>query len=92
VNDILRIPKVQEHIRKAKDDGKCVQCQHPWYDGICSCGKYGDEEKAILEMVEPLLSANNREFEANLVLVLNKEIEKIDAGLKTEKELEGLWK
>ena len=25
---------------------KCEQCQNPHYDGICSCGGWGDEEEA----------------------------------------------
>jgi hypothetical protein len=30
----------------AKKNGACVQCQNPWYDGMCNC-KFGEEYKTI---------------------------------------------
>jgi hypothetical protein len=24
---------------------KCEQCQHPWHDGLCTCGGWGEDEE-----------------------------------------------
>ena len=31
-------PTIKAWTKQAKGMGACIQCQHPWYDGICSCG------------------------------------------------------
>ena len=32
------IPKIaREWQRRMAERGRCIQCQHPWHDGICSC-------------------------------------------------------
>jgi len=36
-HDCPEHPVVAEWIKTAKEAGACVQCQHPWHDGICSC-------------------------------------------------------
>lgn len=80
-------PEVRRHMRKAKRDGKCFQCQHPWHDGMCLCGRWGDEEKRILAVVVPILRDMRPKD-----MRLKEEVERIDAELFPVKELEGLWK
>ena len=29
-------PEIKKHIKWAKANGYCIQCQHPWYDGFCT--------------------------------------------------------
>ena len=71
---------------------KCVQCLNPHYDGICSCGGWGDEEVAKAaawhEKNKPKLEARaqTRAIEAQ------KSLADHDASLtKPVKDLEKLW-
>ena len=36
---------LREHELKAKEAGRCIQCQRPWYDGLCSCGAQEESQK-----------------------------------------------
>jgi hypothetical protein len=36
--------KLEKHARLAVSRGWCIQCQRPWYDGICKCGNSNSEE------------------------------------------------
>ena len=51
---------IKKHIKKAKAAGKCEQCQRPWHDGICSCGKFGLDEEAIAKIAYQLLEDEDR--------------------------------
>lgn len=31
------IKKIREHVKSFRKRGFCVQCQKPWYDGLCEC-------------------------------------------------------
>lgn len=70
-------------VRSQKAAGKCVQCQHPWYDGTCSCGKWGAKEERFAMEVEKEMRSSIREQKSK--------IRGIDDGLLSEKELEKLW-
>jgi len=86
--------KIKRHIQKAIAEGKCEQCQHPWHDGICSCGKNGEEEKSICELAYSLLKLRKRSFRASLMGLKkdhSREVAKIDAKLKPIDESLGLW-
>ena len=82
--------KVRRHIAKAKKAGKCVQCQHPWHDGICSCGKWGTVEQEMQR-----IAIKNRFVGVVLMDGLKQEIKRevrrIDANLKSVKELGKVW-
>jgi hypothetical protein len=30
-------PRIKRWVEKVKENGGCIQCQHPWYDGLCTC-------------------------------------------------------
>jgi hypothetical protein len=92
MNDPMQHPEIQKHIRKALVAHQCTQCQYPWFDGICSCGKWGEEEKRIQELAVSLLGANDKEFRRILAEASKKEIAGIDANLKSVEELLDLWK
>jgi len=34
-----KIKFIKLYIKLAKKMGWCIQCQHPWYDGLCECIK-----------------------------------------------------
>jgi len=51
---------IKKHIKKAKASGKCEQCQRPWHDGICSCGKSGLDEDSIAKIAYQLLEEEER--------------------------------
>lgn len=53
-------PKIRLHIRKAKTAGRCQQCQYPWRDGKCSCGKWGAVENEIARIAFPILQAREQ--------------------------------
>jgi hypothetical protein len=43
--------ELDKHAAAAKAKGWCEQCQHPWYDGECTCGHFDDPEvEAALEL------------------------------------------
>lgn len=39
--------------RSQQAAGRCVQCAHPWYDGVCSCGsrKAGDGCESLMRRI-----------------------------------------
>jgi hypothetical protein len=84
-------PKVRKHMQAAQAAGKCEQCIHPWWDGICSCGKSGEQEARIAEIAAPLLAAEDRKFQRKIDKRMESERKKIDANLKPVKVLEGIW-
>ena len=36
--------ELSKHAKAAKDKSWCEQCQHPWFDGTCSCGHCNEPE------------------------------------------------
>ena len=91
VRQIENLPVIRVHIRQARAAGQCEQCQHPWWDGMCSCGKWGDEEKRIVAMVAPILAQEAREYAAKIATRMKLKVKRIDAKLKPVKELEKVW-
>lgn len=47
MSDWLCSRKVIIFAAAQKSAGKCEQCQYPWNDGLCSCGKWGTEEELV---------------------------------------------
>jgi hypothetical protein len=49
VNQIIR-----DHVLHARNNDWCIQCQFPWFDGICECGHWEEVpeniEKTALKM------------------------------------------
>ena len=99
MKDPLKNRKIKRHIQKAIAEGKCEQCQYPWHDGICSCGKNGEEEKSICELAYSLLKSRKRSFGEECFRAFlmglkkdhSKEVAKIDVKLKPIDESLGLW-
>lgn len=89
---IENLPVIRNHIRQARAAGQCEQCQHPWWDGMCSCGKYGDEEERILDIVWPILNQEANEASKKMAIRTKLEIKRFDDSLKPVKELQELWK
>ena len=49
----------------AKENGGCIQCQHPWYDGLCDCEFYKENTKLVYEiegLASKLVKSKNWSF------------------------------
>jgi restriction endonuclease len=84
-------PAVRKHYAEAKAAGKCEQCQNPWHDGTCSCGKWGKAEEDLLKIIDPILKKILDEDAAKVKKQQEADIKKINASLKPVKELSPLW-
>ncbi len=82
---------IMGHIREAKREGKCIQCQHPWYDGICSCGKWGEKEASIAKLVNGLMEEKLKVEELEREVERQEEVRKIDESLLEVEDLSRLW-
>jgi hypothetical protein len=52
VTQHARIKVYQKEMRAQK---RCGQCVSPWHDGICACGKWGEEQTAIAQLAYRLM-------------------------------------
>jgi len=59
--DIEDHPTIKAWARQAKAIGACIQCQHPWYDGMCSCGRSSDFNNMIQNMILPMVVKLHKE-------------------------------
>ena len=67
MSDWLCARKVIIFADSQKAAGKCEQCQYPWNDGLCACGKSGAlEERAAKEFYEDYRAAAIKEQDAAL--------------------------
>ena len=87
----MSLVAVWVHNMKAQKAGKCLQCRRPWYDGSCSCGQWGAEEERIAKLVAPILAERDRQLRERYAKQQAEDIRKIDASLKTVKELQRVW-
>lgn len=85
-------PAVRKHYAEAKAAGKCEQCQYPWHDGTCSCGKWGKAEEDLLKVIAPILKRISDEADKEMERQRQAELKKINASLKPVKELQDLWR
>jgi len=42
---------INQYQERMRQEGRCVQCINPWYDGICECHKDGPEQAEIANLV-----------------------------------------
>ena len=73
------------HSRQASIEGKCLQGQYPWHDGICSCGKWGEQEEHIEEAVNKIFDGDALALEE-----LKREIERQEEIRKEDELLLGV--
>ena len=80
------------HSLQAKIEGKCIQCQHPWYDGTCSCGKWGEQEKNIEAVVNKIEGEKEAKEELKREIESQEEVRRIDESLLGVEDLsDKLW-
>jgi sulfate adenylyltransferase subunit 1 (EFTu-like GTPase family) len=57
------VKEIKEYSAKTKKQGKCIQCQHPWYDGLCECGLSTVRDQGIeIEIVKKYFSIGKDVF------------------------------
>jgi hypothetical protein len=56
------VEKIKAYSAARKAEGRCVQCQYPWYDGLCECGKGGPslEADAVARMAIALTNLGQK--------------------------------
>lgn len=54
---IERHPNFKAHIEWAEKEGMCKQCQRPWHDGLCSCGKSDERMDTMASLAYKMFAA-----------------------------------
>lgn len=89
--------KTREHTKWAKSRGFCEQCQHPWFDGLCTCTvqKTKEEEHRInlaeeeyIKTIEELEKEMEKDDKHNAEKERNKRyLEETEKNLKVANEI-----